>query len=575
MKPRYGAIGLAVMAAIALSHDLFGAVPDRAVIEAARDDNQALVSGLLRRGVDVDAQEPDGSTALSWAAIRANAALARILLEAGADPDVANSYGIGPLALAIENGSQEIVRLLLDNGADPEVRRESGETPLMTAARMNQVGVMELLLSHGADANAREHRFGQTALMWAAGNPAAVRLLLERGANPSVTTRTWDVKYTIYIPTTFTLGKTGIPWNNDGAYLSKQGGQNALFFAIQEHDLESVRLLSGTGLDINETTADGTTPLLAALYKWVPLNRVFVPGKGAPAAAGSSQVFGPDLATARFLLDQGASVTKADTAGYTPLHGAALAVAWAVRSGDKGGGGAYRRAPALLQLNHSGSRESPFSEEEALEIVERLLDGGADPNRQTIYPTPGPVGDVRINPAPPGSAALHIAANSGSVKLVRLLIENGADPNLLRKDGHRPLSVAVVAGDLAMVKELVELGADVTLRYDPNDKIPDPVEAVTLSRQGQTITHIAAAGRSPRIIEYLHSQGAPIDLRNEQGETPLDLADHQERFQEAVDRQNAEGDSERLEAVARPTETTDAIRKLLTERDGPSAPDAR
>ena len=575
MDRSYGALGLAVIAAIAFSHSLFAAVPERAVIEAARDDNQALVAGLLGRGADVNAQEPDGSTALAWAAIRANADVARTLLGAGADPNLANSYGIGPLSLAIENAAQEIVRLLLDNGANPSVPRENGETPLMTATRMNQVDVIKLLLSHGADANAREMRFGQTALMWAAGNPAAVGLLLEHGADVSVTTSTWDVAYTIYIPTTFTLGKTGIPWNNDGMYVSKQGGQNALFFAVQERDLESARLLTDAGLDINETTADGTTPLLAALYKWVPLNREFVPGTGAPATSGSSQVFGPDLAMARFLLDRGALVSKADTAGYTPLHGAALAVAWAVRSEDKGGGGAYRRAPALLSLNHSGSKESPFSEEEALEIVERLLDGGADPNRQTIYPTPGPVGDVRINPAPPGSAALHIAANSGSVELIRLLIKRGADPNLLRKDGHTPLSVAVVAGDLAMVRELTELGADVSNRYDPHDKIPDPVEAVTLARQGQTITHIAAAGLSPRIIEYLYSQGAPIDLRNEQGETQLDLADHQERFKEALARQRAEGDAERLEAVVRPTETTDAIRKLIAERDGGRASEAR
>ena len=146
--------------------------------------------------------------------------------------------------------------------------------------------------------------------MWAGGNPAAVRLLVERGADVRTTTKTCDVKYTIYIPTTFTLGKTGIPWNNDGAHVSKQGGQNALFFAVQKRDLESVRILMDAGLDVNETAADGTTPLLASLYKWVPLDGTFVRGQGAPATSGSSQRFGPDLATARFLLGRGASGDK-------------------------------------------------------------------------------------------------------------------------------------------------------------------------------------------------------------------------------------------------------------------------
>ena len=211
----------------------------------------------------------------------------------------------------------------------------------MTAARMGQVDLMKLLLARGADVSAREKRFGQTALMWAGGNPAAVRLLVERGADVRITTKTCDVKYTIYIPTTFTLGKTGIPWNNDGAHVSKQGGQNALFFAVQKRDLESVRVLTDTGLDVNETAADGTTPLLASLYKWVPLDGTFVRGQGAPATSGSSQRFGPDLATARFLLGRGASATKSDTTSYTLLHGAALAVAWAIRSEDKGGTGVY------------------------------------------------------------------------------------------------------------------------------------------------------------------------------------------------------------------------------------------
>ena len=544
-----------------------------ALIDAARGDDRAAVARLVGQKVDVNEREADGSTALAWAAIRGNADVARLLLKAGADPDLANAFGIGPLSLAIENGAESLVGLLLEHGADPNVARESGETPLMTAARRGQVEVIELLLEHGADVNAREKKFGQNALMWAAGTPASVRLLVDRGAEVQTTTKTWDVEYTIYIPTTFTLGKTGIPWNNDGTYVSKKGGQNALFFAIRKRDLESARVLADAGLDVNDTAADGTTPLLASLYNWVPLDSDFVQGQGAPALAGSSQRFGPDLAMARFLLERGASATGADTAGYTPLHAAALAVVWSRRSGDTDGKGVYRRAPALLSLNHAISGAAPFSTDEALEVVERLLESGADPNRQTVYPTPGPTGDVRLNPAPPGSSALHIAAHSNSVALVKMLVDWGADPNLVRKDGHTPFSVAVVAGDLPVVKEMVARGANLAARYDPDDKIPDPVEAITLSRQGQTIVHIAAASLLSNIVEYLHSQDAPINWRNEQGETPLDLADHQERFQEAVERQDADGDPKRVSAIVRPTQTTDLIKKILAGDGGRTASD--
>ena len=46
---------------------------------------------------------------------------------------------------------------------------------------------MKLLLDRGVNVNARTRKFGQTAVMWAAGYPAIVRLLLERGAKATDT----------------------------------------------------------------------------------------------------------------------------------------------------------------------------------------------------------------------------------------------------------------------------------------------------------------------------------------------------------------------------------------------------
>ena len=96
-------------------------------------------------------------------------------------------------------------------------------------------------------------------------------------------------------------------------------------------------------MDVNQPAADGTTPILAALYHWDPPNAVFIPGKGAPAQAGTSQTLHADLAMAQFLLDRGAKAKAVDGAGYTPLHGAALAVANAALGPDFRKGGGYRR----------------------------------------------------------------------------------------------------------------------------------------------------------------------------------------------------------------------------------------
>jgi ankyrin repeat protein len=563
LRPAASAIllALSVVAGVIRADPAPTETSSNALIEAVQADDRASVEQLVATRANVNIIQDDGSTALAWAVIRSNREITQLLLKAGADPNLVNEQGVGPLYIAVGNGSVPIARMLLARGANPNLARLDGETPLMVATRLGQIEIMKTLLDRGADVNAREKKFGQTALMWAAGHSTATRLLLDHGADIHAVSKTWKITATIYTPTTSTIGKTGIPWNNDGTWSADQGGQNALLFDVQQHDLESARMLLDAGIDVNISSSDGTTPLIAALYKWDPLGKEFVGGTGAPAASGSSGLFGPDVQMASFLLDRGAKVQVADSAGYTPLHGAALAVAVLTTGGRDRSAYGNGRATKNKQ---SAAEQVPAYEAKlkaTLDMVRRLLDAGADPNRQTLYPTEGPVGDVRINPAPPGSSAFHIAADSDCLELVRLLADKGANPNLLRKDAHTPFSVSVLSMDLPIVKEMAARGADLSIRYNPTDHFADPVKPISLPRGNQTIMHIAAGAGAPEIIEYLHSIGVGLDAKNSMGETPLDLADHQERFREARAREAAEDKPDRT--VKRDTSTTDMIRKLL------------
>ena len=286
---------------------------------------------------------------------------------------------------------------------------------------------------------------------------------------------------------------------------------------------------------------------------------------------------------ARFLLDRGARVNVADAAGYTPLHGAALAVAAITTMGrDRsayGGGRALKTAQSTVKPLAGATTPaakppgaSPVDAaklNEALAMVQRLLDGGADPNRQTLYPVAGPVGDVRINPAPPGSSAFHIAAYSDSLALVKMLAAKGANPNLLRKDGHTPFSVAVLSTNVATVREMVATGANLTARYNPADHFADPVKPISLPRSNQTIMHIAAGAAAPAVIEYLYSLGVPLEAKNSMDETPLDFADGRERYHEAAAREGAQDKPGPV--VKRDTSTSDEIKKLLANSASASA----
>ena len=103
-------------------------------VEAARRRDMVAVQALLKAHADVNATQPDGATALHWAAHWDDVPMAELLLHAGAHVNQANEYGATPLWLASLNGSATMVRALLDSGADPNAALRFGETPLSAAA---------------------------------------------------------------------------------------------------------------------------------------------------------------------------------------------------------------------------------------------------------------------------------------------------------------------------------------------------------------------------------------------------------------------------------------------------------
>jgi ankyrin repeat protein len=564
------------------------------LVAAAHDDDSVAVAALVARHVDVNVVDSNGATALAWAAMHTNQKIASLLLSVGADPNLVNEHGIGPLALAVENGSLPLVQLFLEKKANPNLPRESGETPLMTATRLGRIDIMKALLARGADVDGREKKFGQTALMWAAGHPDEVRLLVEYGAKLTPVTSTWKVTTTIYTPGFRTLGVTGVPWEFKGDYTSVEGGQNALLFAVQKRDLESVRVLLDAGMDVNASAANGTTALLLALYKW--------------SSRDGGTIFDPDLPMANYLLDHGAKVNVADTQGYTPLHGAVLAAS-AVNAPMGGGRGPARgtrgagnRTPVLLNgvaiaadpaaadaVNPADAKAvaetapppgrgggfrrdtiptAAVNRTEAMAMVDRLLRAGADVNAQTLYPTGGPVGAVRINPVSAGSSSLHIAAISKNAELVRMLNEHGGNPNLIRKDGHSPFSLAVDSNDLTITKDMVEHGADLKIHYSSTDKVPDRKDAIALPRENQSIMHVAAEALAYNVVPYLHEKGASLAEKNSFGETPLVCADNMEVFDVILAFEGTQGQVSLVgggRVIPRDSRTSDILKKFYKE----------
>jgi serine/threonine-protein phosphatase 6 regulatory ankyrin repeat subunit B len=151
---------------------------------AARDGNAAEVRRLLDDGVQAQASDLEGNTALLWACHRGDLAMAQALLAKGANPDVRNDKGRTPLLESVEHEGSELVQALLRPGLSLDDRDDEGNTALLKAAKKGNSGVVIRLAEAGAGVNLGDHK-RRTPLLAAVENCdlAAIRCLLERNAN--------------------------------------------------------------------------------------------------------------------------------------------------------------------------------------------------------------------------------------------------------------------------------------------------------------------------------------------------------------------------------------------------------
>src|SRR2546421_87740 len=71
--------------------------------DAAQRGDKDAVRALLKQKAEVNAPQPDGATALSWAVHHNDLDMADLLIRAGAHVNAANDLGVTPLWLACEN----------------------------------------------------------------------------------------------------------------------------------------------------------------------------------------------------------------------------------------------------------------------------------------------------------------------------------------------------------------------------------------------------------------------------------------------------------------------------------------
>jgi uncharacterized protein len=152
---------------------------------AVKQDNPAAITALLQRGFDPNTPDPNGLSGLYIALRDSSLKAAQALIDwPKTNIEIRTAQDESPLMMAALKGHIEIVKKLIRRDADVN---KPGWTPLHYAATGGHLAIMDLLLEHHAFIDA-ESPNGTTPLMMAAhyGSPAAVKLLLEAGADPTM-----------------------------------------------------------------------------------------------------------------------------------------------------------------------------------------------------------------------------------------------------------------------------------------------------------------------------------------------------------------------------------------------------
>jgi ankyrin repeat protein len=302
------------------------------------------------------------------------------------DPKLLNARGPGgatPFMYAVLYTDPPMLERLLKLGADPNKRNDGNATALMWAG--GDLAKTRILLDHKADVNARSDEL-RTPLMIAARRPGAeatVKLLLERGANVNPNEKPFSESSPLIEAAT--AAEPGIMrlLLERGAD-ARAGAQPAITMSVTNDCPKCLELLTGQKLD-----AAAYTGALADVAVLADVNMV------------------------RVMLDQGANVNTFDPLGRTPLMYAAA------------------------------------SDSLPLDVVKLLIERGADVNAKSRHKMTGDA----------GMSVLDIARLHGETPIVEWLIKSGAS-------GTQPATPSLKPVRENTIREAVQRSVPLVQRSD-------------------------------------------------------------------------------------------------------------
>ncbi|KAF4161541.1 hypothetical protein CNMCM6936_003382 [Aspergillus lentulus] len=395
-----------------------------------------------------------GMTKLHHAVQAGDLGLVETLIKSGASANFRDKHGQTPLHYAAERGFIDCMEVLVKHGGDLHIIDNSGFSPFLWAVAAGQEGITARMLFMDPGVNSLTVD-GKSALAWAAslGWPLTVEMLVKHRASLSDTQntqRTMPLKEAAASGNLLSV-RLLLECGEDPNHRDRDGW-SAIHWAAEEGHLEVVRLLLNAGANPNAVSSYGTSPLHCAAN-------------------------GGHVPIVSLLLQQRADPLKSTCHGWTALHHAAFMghshVVQCLLEDDR------IRSTASQQDNHGWSVLHLAIHSRDLATVRILLNKSVIAEPQTLFDESGltaeewldrrltshshkATGDLAFSKSRCCRAvtSLRQAVAMGNVPMIKLLFKLGHDINGTNSGRRTALYYAAKSGMLSIMDLLLDLGAD-------------------------------------------------------------------------------------------------------------------
>ncbi|KAJ8264368.1 hypothetical protein GJAV_G00148350 [Gymnothorax javanicus] len=405
---------------------------------------------------------------------------------------------------------KQVCELLLRKGANVNDKTKDFLTPLHLASEKSHNDIIEVLVKHEAKVNALDN-LGQTALHRAAhcGHLQTCRLLLSSGCDPLI------MSLQGFSP--LQMGNESVQEIlQQGVFIGGSDTDRQLLEASKSGDLEIVkRLCTIQNVNCRDVEGRQSTPLhFAAGYNRVAVVEyllqhgadVHAKDKGGLVPLHNACSYG-HYEVAELLVIHGAVVNVADLWKFTPLHEAAAK-------------GKYEICKLLLQhgadptkKNRDGNTPLDLVKDGDTDIQDllrgdaALLDAAKKGCLARVKKLCRPDNVNCRDTQGRHSTPLHLAAGYNNLEVAEYLLQHGAEVNSQDKGGLIPLHNAASYGHVDVAALLIKYSACVN----------------ATDKWAFTPLHEAAQKGRTQLCALLLAHGADPTLRNQEGQSPLDL----------------------------------------------------